>query len=409
MSETLPELRAELDLSPSPDPEHPGYVLRDPYGYTDAILLLPPLIASGLPYFDGTRTTLDLQAHLTRATGEIVPGETVRQILDVLRSNGFLQTEELEKRRTERQAEFEAAPVRAAIHAGSGYPADPADLAGWVRGILELEEDAAPGFDPGSLVGIAAPHVSPHGGARSYAAAYAKLKSDLAGRTFVILGTSHYGTPERFGLTRKPFRTPAGDAPVDLELFEELERRAGDAILLEDYCQAIEHSIEFQVLFLQQLVGKDVRILPVLCGPLLRSLLSGEPPETDPAVGTFFHALEEIGARHRDRIFWVLGIDLAHIGRRYGDPFDALAETGRMLDVRARDLDRLERVCAGDSTSFFERVKPDQDALRWCGFAPLYTFLQAVPEARGRVWNYEQWNIDPQSVVSFCAIGFQRP
>ena len=34
-------------------------------------------------------------------------------------------------------------------------------------------------------------------------------------RTFVILATSHYGEPEKFGLTRKNFRTPLGEAPTD--------------------------------------------------------------------------------------------------------------------------------------------------------------------------------------------------
>ena len=30
-----------------------------------------------------------------------------------------------------------------------------------------------------------------------------------------MLGTSHYGTPERFGLTRKPYATPFGPAGTD--------------------------------------------------------------------------------------------------------------------------------------------------------------------------------------------------
>ena len=35
---------------------------------------------------------------------------------------------------------------------------------------------------------------------------------------------------------------------------------------MEDYCHAVEHSIEFLVVFLQHLFGSDIRILPVLCG-----------------------------------------------------------------------------------------------------------------------------------------------
>ncbi|MBI3665399.1 MAG: hypothetical protein HY236_04115 [Acidobacteria bacterium] len=75
--------------------------------------------------------------------------------------------------------------------------------------------------------------------------------------------------------------------------------------------------------------------------------------------------------------------------------------------MRRSDQERLERVCAADAAGFFELVKPDRDELRWCGYSSLYTFLQAVPGARGRVLCYEQWNIDPMSVVSFAGMEFR--
>ena len=65
-------------------------------------------------------------------------------------------------------------------------------------------------FLPDRLAGIAAPHVSPEGGWNSYQAAYGALAPEYKDRTFVVLGTSHYGQPERFGMTRKPFVTPLG-------------------------------------------------------------------------------------------------------------------------------------------------------------------------------------------------------
>jgi len=76
------------------------------------------------------------------------------------------------------------------------------------------------------LTGIAAPHVSPEGGWQSYAAAYRRITPDLADRTFVLLGTSHYGAPERFGVTRKPYETPLGTASVNTALLDKLVARA---------------------------------------------------------------------------------------------------------------------------------------------------------------------------------------
>jgi len=97
---------------------------------------------------------------------------------------------------------------------------------------------------------------------------------------------------------------------------------------------------------------------------------------------------------------------LAHIGRRYGDETIARAERGVMLEVKEQDKERLDLVCEGNSEEFFELVRPEQDRLKWCGFSPLYTFLSAVPGARGKVIRYDQWNIDEQSVVSFAAMEF---
>ena len=53
-------------------------------------------------------------------------------------------------------------------------------------------------------------------------------------------------------------------------------------------------------------------------------------------------------------------------------------------------------------------VQQGQDDLKWCGSAPLYTFLKAVPAARGKLNRYEQWNIDEQSVVSFAGMAFRN-
>ena len=62
---------------------------------------------------------------------------------------------------------------------------------------------------------------------------------------------------------------------MDVPLVDELVARGGEAMVLEDYCHAVEHSIEFQVVFLQHVLGPDVRILPVLCGPFAGATRDG--------------------------------------------------------------------------------------------------------------------------------------
>jgi MEMO1 family protein len=254
------------------------------------------------------------------------------------------------------------------------------------------------------IMGIAAPHVSPQGGWQGYRAAYKELTPDLRDRTFIVLGTSHHGQPDRFGLMRKPFETPWGKTRTDQALVAELE--AEPAALPEDYCHAVEHSIEFQVIFLQAIYGADVRILPLLCGSFGRSMRSGGFPEDDENVKRFLGVLGEIAEREKERLFWVLGVDMAHMGLRFGDKFAAHADCDEMNMVKERDKLRIDRINASDAQGFWDLVKENQDDLKWCGSSPIYTFMRAVPQARGTLHRYEQWNIDENSVVSFAGISF---
>jgi MEMO1 family protein len=407
MNNKLPHLRLGLEIMRSPVPGKPGLLFRDPFRYTQEILIIPPLLAAGLVFFDGESTALDIQAYLSKLAGEIIPGETIQSLVDALKDNGFLESEEFDRMRRARHSQFEIAPFRIPAHSGTGYPEEMTEL----RSTLDdyLKNGTPPSPDP--IIGLAAPHVSPWGGWQSYAAAYGRLsgaaRQHAAGKTIVILGTSHYGEPEKFGLTRKPFSTPLGTIQPDTELIDRLIDHAGDSITTEDYCHAIEHSIEFQCVFLQQMLGSDFKIVPILCGPFAKSLTTGEPPEKDDKVWRFFEALGEMAELYAAKLFWVLGIDLAHIGARYGDDGIAQAEHGIMLEVREQDQERLHRICEGKSEEFFDLVSPEQDRLRWCGFSPIYTFLSSVPRARGQLLRYEQWNIDEQSVVSFAAMEFR--
>jgi MEMO1 family protein len=402
MSHALPRLRMSLDFMPSPDREQPGLLIRDPYQFSDAMLLIPPQLVPCLACFDGEQTELDLRSNLVQATGEIQVGDLEKHLVETLSAAGFLEDEAFEQIRGKRMREFAEAPRREASHAGSAYPDQPEDA----RAQLSAYMQAKPVYSEDSLLGIAAPHVSPFGGAESYRDAYAALTPQYRDKTFVVLGTSHYGEPDCFGLTRKPFVTPLGEAITDLDLVDRLAGEAPEAVRMEDYCHAVEHSIEFQVLFLQHVYGSNVRVLPILCGPFARSIYRGGKPEDNDHVRRFFDSLGEMAAREATRLFWILGIDMAHMGRRYGDELLARADVGEMAHVAERDSRRIDRVNAADSDGFWDLVQENHDDLKWCGSSPLYTFLKAAPRASGKLRRYQQWNIDEQSVVSFAALTF---
>jgi AmmeMemoRadiSam system protein B len=403
----LPPLRTNLDFMASPFVERPGLLIRDPYRYSDATLIVPPALVRCLECFDGNQSERDLHQVLVQATGRTAVQDIADSLIRTLGEAGMLHDQVYARIKSERHRQFAEATHRPAIHAGGGYPDEAAPLTQLLAGYLAA--GGPPARDP--LIGIAAPHVSPEGGIGCYGAAYAALAPELGDRTFVILGTSHYGEPNRFGLTRKTFVTPLGAAETDTPLVSTLARQAGDAAKVEDYCHAIEHSIEFQVLFLQHLYGPRVRIVPILCGPLSTGERDARPERSE-SIARFLGALGELAAREQQRLFWVLGIDMAHVGHRYGDPLPAIAHEGPLQVVAERDRRRIERIDAGDADGFWDLAHQSHgysggDDLRWCGSSPLYTFLRAVPQARGRLLRYDQWNIDPQSVVSFAAMTFR--
>lgn len=393
---------------PSPDEQHPGLLIRDPLGYSEGMLVCPPPLVPFLRFFDGEHGADALEAALRSGGAGDEAQPLASHLTTSLARAGFLEDEGFARRREEKHRAFAGKARREPAHAGGAYPADPAELRDLLRerlgvGATERTPPPVPGRANGGrrLVGIAAPHASPEGAWASYRAAYGRLAGEETGRTVVVLGTSHHGAPNLFGLTRKSYETPLGAAETDVGFVDALADAGREAVVLEDYCHAVEHSIEFQVVFLQHVLGEDARIVPVLCGPLAPE---GEAPEDDPGVARFLEALRSLCAT-RDVLF-VLGVDLAHLGRRYGDRLRARAGEGVLREVEKGDRARLDRLLAGDAQGFWSRVAYRGDALNWCGTSPLYTFLRAAPPVAGEVLHYEQWQIDPESVVSCAGLAF---
>ena len=176
--------------------------------------------------------------------------------------------------------------------------------------------------------GIAAPHVSPEGGFDSYRAAYAPLGSGITG-------------PDVRHSRNFPLRN-AGPVWPDAQVLRHAVRRGADgyrrwstnsrmprpsAIGMEDYCHSVEHSIEFQVVFLQSIFGPDIRVAPILCGSFFRSIYEGGMPEDDENVRRFLGTLGEIAARRQRTA-------LLGAGRRYGPHGSALR---RSFEAHADD------------------------------------------------------------------------
>ena len=185
------------------------------------------------------------------------------------------------------------------------------------------------------LRGLIAPHIDFHRGGPTYAWAYRALLERSDADLFVILGTCHGGMADPFTVTLKPYDTPLGPAEVDRGFFEALQRRYRHDLLASETAHRSEHSIEFQAVMLRRLLGdRPFTILPVLASFLHEAVWTGGAPEADPRVPRFLDALGESIAGSARKVCVIAGVDLAHVGPRFGD---AVANTPAFLERVARE------------------------------------------------------------------------
>ena len=233
---------------------------------------------------------------------------------------------------------------------GGAYAGEPGALAAQIDGFFTHADgpgSAARSADSGVVRGLLAPHIDFHRGGPTYAWAYREVIERSDADLFVILGTCHAGMPDPFAATLKPYDTPLGPAPIDRDFFDALERRCGGGLLASEAAHRTEHSIEFQVVMLRHLLGKrrPFTILPVLASYVHEAVWARTDPEADPRVPRFIDGLLETMAASGRKTCLIAGVDLAHVGPRFGDP-EANTDDS-LAAVAAADRSMLEAVVAG--------------------------------------------------------------
>src|SRR5579862_2555970 len=133
---------------PSPSAEHPGLFIRDPFRYSDAMLIIPPVLVECLNCFDGVHSDLDLREALVRLTGDLNVGEIQQHLLQTLSAAGFLEDEAFAQLEREGKRRFAESAVREAAHAGSAYPAEAGKLKATMQRYMDHEAASPP---PGDL------------------------------------------------------------------------------------------------------------------------------------------------------------------------------------------------------------------------------------------------------------------
>ena len=410
MSNENPSMRPQLrhvEVFPVPGEQgREAFGIRDPQHVSDKVLRLQAEAAYALQFFDGRHTLPEIQTAYRERYQVEFPLELLEKLCQVLDEGYFLASDNFERYYRQLAASFRESPVREAFHAGVSYEEDPLVLKEALGRLFSPPE--GPGL-PGPrdaerrIPGIVVPHIDLRLGGAAYAWAYKELAEAEPPELFVILGTGHNATQNPHVLTCKRFATPLGEVPVEAEFIARLNDLHGGELFADELAHRSEHTIEFQVLFIQQLFGNAIPIVPVLC-----SFSYAEPGQglAGESIERFIAGLRALIARDGRRTCLVASADLAHVGPRYGDPEGLKGEA--LEAVKHADREMLRHVEAMDPEGFRGYLAQENDRRRICGFSPIYTMLRTMQAERGRVVAHDHGAMDPVgSVCSFASVVFE--
>jgi len=404
MEGKLPGIRKDLECFPVFHEGRQFVLFRDPLGLVPEGTSVPLSLYRFMSLLDGTKSLRDLQTDLMRQQGGVLVGsDEVMGLLARLDKSYILDSPRFREARDRIIEEFRSKPVRPCSHCGAAYPAEGPTLMQTLEEIL----NSGPSSEAiqGKVLALAAPHIDLSVGRNGYGTAYRTLRGREYPRV-VVLGVGHRMEDGMFAITEKDFETPLGKTETDRILVQDL-RHAGAEILADsDIAHRSEHSIEFQLLFLQYLLGAGAfKLVPILCGSLLAGLPSYSRQAYLDRAGPFLDRLRKAFSGPGGQTLFIAGVDLSHVGPKFGHDAPAPA-----LQKEAGEHDRalLEAFCMLDADRLWEESSRVQDRFNVCGFSVMACFCEILPPCKGRLLHYETWNEEAtRSSVSFGAVLFE--
>ncbi len=397
----VPRRREDLEVIPTSYKGISAILVRDHLGLVSEPVLLQGEAAGLFGLLDGRRTVRDLQVELVRSRGgQLVDSALLEQIIRQLDSAGLLQSPGYEAKKKRLLAEYGRLKVREPSHAGASYPAEPERLKTYLDSILAAADEPAPGAHQLPVAALVAPHIDLETGKRVYASAYRAVRGRKP-RRVVLLGTGHSLDDGVFGLTEKDYVTPLGRVVTDRETVDRL-RSAGDGCFSSsDIPHRREHSIEFELVFLQHVLDSRFCLVPVLCGSVSQHLSRVARPAEIPGVAGVLAELRRLREEDPAGTLFVAGVDLSHIGPKFGHRERAAS---LLLGAKAHDQALLRAFAAGDAPGFWAESRRVRDRYNVCGMSALALLLEVFPGAPGSLLAYDVWMEEPtQSAVSFAA------
>jgi AmmeMemoRadiSam system protein B len=362
-----------------------------------------------LELLDGTNDIRDVQVALMRRQGgAIVPLEDLERFILELDRNYLLESDRFREKMDDLRGEYRRREEREPSHAGRSYSGDGGTL---VRFIEETERGLPPlspgGLPEGAVAGVVAPHIDIQVAAGVYVDLYRRLRKG-AWDVVLVLGINHQGQDGLYSVSTKHYRTPLGTLRAHREFIARLAASVPPGTLApDDFGHRMEHSVEFQALFLRYYLGGEIPVVPVLCGGIHEFLIRGTDPTADPRFEGMAAAFEGILRERGERALVVAGADLAHVGMKFGHgrPASLLLEEARRNDREI--LAALERT---DTAAVFGNARRTMDRYNTCGLPALLLLSRLLRGCRGTLLAHETYDERAtESAVTYGSMVFTVP
>jgi len=394
-----------LDFQPIEYEGQRMWLLRDPLELTDVQLVVAPPLAQLLVYCDGTRNIGELQSALVRDYGTPVDYNIISDALKQLDDAFLLDNQRSQDALDSLLTDYRNRPYREPALAGLSYPADPYELTSQLLSFGEADDLSK--WTPWTGRGIVSPHIDYPRGGDVYSqvwqrAEFAVKQADLV----IVFGTDHNGSDGSITLTTKPYATPFGVMPIDLQIVDGLAEAIGPDAFTEELHHRKEHSIELSATWLHYIGERQpTPMIPVLCGSFHGFFNGGRNPDESEKITAFIDALKELTAGKR--VLAVASVDLAHVGPNFGDEF--IMDASRREALVQEDELLIEAISEGDEGRFFQRIAGVKDRNRICGASSIYLLLRYLGSTQGELISYAHCPADQHdtSLVSICGVLLQ--
>ena len=404
-SKQYPVLR-NLQFSPIKEGEEQYIVLWDPTGLSKEKLVLPLSYFFIIQHFDGEHSLQEIGGLYLKRFGEFLMPNKVEQLIADLDAKLFLEGELVEAAKQQARDLYRQSPLRQAAFAGRSYEADGAKLTKQIESFFTSKE--GPDFKPSehagkAIKGLVAPTYDLKQAGSIYAWAYKELQEAAQPDLYVIIGTAYADLGNLFAVTDKDFETPLGLVRSNQPILSKIRERF-PIVFDEDLCHQAEHAIEFQLPFLQYVVGakKPVTIVPILCS---FSALGLSDPHVRQSVDVFLSGLRDILSGSGRDYCVIAAAELAHLGMRYGDkepPTDFSFHRAMQ-----HDLEMLKPVEERKPDEFASYIVKENDQRRISGFSPIYSLLRLIEAESGQVLRYDRGITDQyNSTVTYASMAF---